>query len=250
MVEDIHKELYEGLFTASPARLDCTRRAFEMLPELDRPRILDIGCGRGEPTIELAKLSNGEVIGLDIDQRSLVELSERIAEHNLSDRVFIVNRSMQEMDFESKSFDIIWAEASAHIVGFETGLDSWWRFLKKEGYLVIHEMAWLRPDPPSEIVDHWRRTYPGVRTIPQYIAAIPHHGYELIDHFALPDDFWRLHYYGPLEERLRELRERYKDDQRCLGILRRDQREVDLYKKYSSWYGSVFLVMKKVKWTS
>jgi ribosomal protein L11 methylase PrmA len=41
-----------------------TRKAFQLLPELDKPCILDVGCGSGVPTIELAKLSNGEVVGL------------------------------------------------------------------------------------------------------------------------------------------------------------------------------------------
>ena len=44
-----------------------TKKAFRMLPKLDRPRILDIGCGSGAPTIELARLSDGEIIGIDID---------------------------------------------------------------------------------------------------------------------------------------------------------------------------------------
>jgi len=32
-----------------------TRKAYLMLPELDKPRILDIGCGSGVPTMELAR---------------------------------------------------------------------------------------------------------------------------------------------------------------------------------------------------
>jgi len=31
-----------------------TRRAFQMLPKVENPHILDIGCGSGVPTIELA----------------------------------------------------------------------------------------------------------------------------------------------------------------------------------------------------
>ena len=44
--------------------LKYTKKAFQMLPKLDRPRILDIGCGSGVQTIELAKLSKGEIIGI------------------------------------------------------------------------------------------------------------------------------------------------------------------------------------------
>ena len=42
-----------------------------MLPELAKPRILDMGCGSGIPTLELARLSRGEAIGIDIDQPAL-----------------------------------------------------------------------------------------------------------------------------------------------------------------------------------
>jgi ubiquinone/menaquinone biosynthesis C-methylase UbiE len=46
-----------------------------MLPVLDSPRILDVGCGPGGPTLELARLSHGQVVGLDVHQPYLDELS-------------------------------------------------------------------------------------------------------------------------------------------------------------------------------
>ena len=39
--------------------LKYTRKAFRMLPQIDKPRILDIGCGSGIPTLELARLGQG-----------------------------------------------------------------------------------------------------------------------------------------------------------------------------------------------
>lgn len=42
--------------------LKYTRKAFRMLPKLDKPRILDTGCGSGVPTIELARISNGFIV--------------------------------------------------------------------------------------------------------------------------------------------------------------------------------------------
>ena len=86
MTQDVSKELHRGL-PLKEGRLEYTRRAFHMLPKMDRPRILDVGCGRGDPTLELARLSGGHVTGVDIDQISLDELTRSANEEGLSERV-------------------------------------------------------------------------------------------------------------------------------------------------------------------
>ena len=92
--------------------LKYTRKAFKLLPELEKPRILDVGCGSGVPTIELAKLSKGKVIGIDIDQTLLNELNRKIEREDLSNRVTTRKCSLFDMDFPDESFDIIWTEGS------------------------------------------------------------------------------------------------------------------------------------------
>jgi ubiquinone/menaquinone biosynthesis C-methylase UbiE len=57
-----------------------TRKAFNALPKCMNPLILDIGCGTGIPTIELAILSGGHVIGIDVDVISLEMLQRKIKE--------------------------------------------------------------------------------------------------------------------------------------------------------------------------
>ena len=42
-----------------------SRKALRMIPVINKPRILDIGCGSGVSTLELARLTDGEIIGLD-----------------------------------------------------------------------------------------------------------------------------------------------------------------------------------------
>ena len=243
--KDIYKQIHEGLLYASPERLGFTRKAFRMLPRLDKPRILDVGCGHGGPTLELAKLSKGEVVGLDIDQTSLDELSMRIKKEGLLRRAHLVNCSMLEICFQDKSFNIIWSEGAIQFIGFEKGLEAWKRLIKPKGFLVVHEMAWLRPDPPHEIADHWRQVYPGIRTVPEYIEEIQRHRYDLIGHFSLPEEFWWSDYYGPREERTVELRSKYAEDSLALKMLAKKQGEIELFKKYSKWYGSAFFVMQE-----
>jgi SAM-dependent methyltransferase len=226
-------------------RLEYTRKAFRMLPEMDAPEILDVGCGVGEPTLELAKLTNGKVTGIDIDQSCLDRLKKRAEKEGLSDRVTVVNMSLLNMDFPDGTFDIIWAEASIWFIGFEKGLREWKRFLKPDRFLVAHEMCWLRSDPPDEIRAHWDSVYPGIRKIPEYLEAALDNGYEMVGSFALPDDAWWLMYFQQLEGHIEELRSKYRGDPSSLAVLDEQQREIELLRKYPHWYGSVFLLMRR-----
>jgi ubiquinone/menaquinone biosynthesis C-methylase UbiE len=136
MTGDIFFEIHQNLPREGPGRNEYTRKAFEMLPKSDNPHILDIGCGTGGPTLELARLSKGEVLGVDIHQPYLDELARKAERAGLSDHVKAMKCSMSKMDFPDESFDIIWAEGSIFIIGFERGLKDWRRFLKPNGYLV------------------------------------------------------------------------------------------------------------------
>jgi len=216
-----------------------------MLPGLEKPRILDIGCGAGEPTLELARLTQGEIIGIDINQPALDRLKMKTEKAGLSDRVQALNRSMFNMDFPDESFDILWSEGSIYSIGFERGLRDWRRLLRPKGFLIVHDMVWLRPDPPGEIYDYWKRQYSGICTVPENVAQIAPSDYTLVGHFALPEDAWWVLYFGPLEQHIRKLRVKYADDPHALQVLDKEQREVDMHKKYYRWFGSAYFIMQK-----
>ena len=110
-----------------------TVKAFQMLPKMDKPQILDVGCGTGVPTLKLAELSNGHITALDIDQNAINSLKRKIKEAGLSGRVEAMSCSMFDMDFPKESFDIIWAEGSIDYVGFKRGLTEWGQIPEAEG---------------------------------------------------------------------------------------------------------------------
>jgi ubiquinone/menaquinone biosynthesis C-methylase UbiE len=245
MAEDLLLELYKGLLQEGLGRTKYTRLAFLMLPRLDKPSILDIGCGPGAPTLELARLSNGDVTGLDIHQPSLEELANKAKEAGLSERIKTINRSMFDLDFPDESFDIIWSEGSIYIIGFERGLKQWRRLIKPHGFLVVHEMVWLNPHPPQEISKYWKANYPGISTVSVKLKLVAKCGYRLLGHFKLPEDVWWVEYYEPLEKRINELRRKYSNDVAALAMLDKEQSEVELFKKYQKWYGSAFFIMQR-----
>jgi len=201
-----------------------TRKAFHVLPKLDKPRILDVGCGSGVPTMELASLSNGQIIGLDIDQLLLDKLTRKIEKAGLSGRVKTMKCSMLDMDFPDGSFDIIWAEGSISIIGFKRGLEEWQRFLRPNGFLVVHDE---------------------IGNITEKLGQISSCGYDLLEYFTLQEDIWWIEYYGPLEKRINEIRTKHTDDSEALMALDNDQREIDMFKKNPRLCCSVFFVMRK-----
>ncbi len=46
-----------------------------------------------------------------------------------------------------------------------------------------------------------------------------------------------------MEHRIAALRKQYQDDAEALAILDEEQREIDLYRKFSPSYGYVFYIM-------
>lgn len=238
-------EIHQDLPREGPGKDIYTRQAFEMLPQLERPRILDIGCGPGRQTLELARLSEGEIIGLDMHQPYLDVLADRIEKAGLSDRVKTKKGSMSDLDFPEESFDIIWAEGSIYIMGFEQGLRMWQRYLRAQGFLGVTDVSWLKTDPPREIREFWKDGYPAITTIMENLNIIRACGYDPIAHFVLPEDAWWDNYYRPLEKRIRMLQRKYRDDERAMESLSAELQEIDLYRRYSAWYGAVFYLMQK-----
>jgi SAM-dependent methyltransferase len=204
--------------------LKYTRKAYRMLPPLDRPRILDIGCGCGVPTLELARLSKGDVIGIDTDQSAVDRLTSKIKEAGLADRVKAVNGSMLNMDLAEASFDLIWSEGGIYAIGFERGLREWRRFLKPGGFMAIHDEQ---------------------GNIKEKLEQIPGCGYELLGYFTLSEDVWRKEYFAPLEKLIAESRTRSADDPKVLAEIRQAQEELDLFQKHPERNRSVCFVMKK-----
>ena len=205
--------------------LKYTRRAFLKLPRLENPRILDIGCGSGVPTIELAKLSGGEVTGIDIDQSCIDEFNRKIKEENLGNRVKALNLSLSEMKFPDETFDVVWSEGVVGNIGFETSLKDWRRLLKHDGYLVIHYQV-------SRVAD--------------VLPRIPQLGYSLADTLLLPVDAWWAEFYEPIEEKMDTLLHKYRNNTDALKLLNQYKTEMNMVKKNLSNFSCAFYIMKKV----
>jgi SAM-dependent methyltransferase len=239
-------ELFCGLPRGGPGDNNSTRKAFSYLKNLpSEPLILDIGCGPGMQTCELARLSHGKIIALDNYQPFLDILMQNAIKEGFDKRIIPKNQSMLEMDFKDSSFDVIWSEGALYSMGFQNGLKRCHQLLKNKGYLGVTEAVLLLPNLPEPLQEFWDKEYPDIKDVKSNISLIQAEGFDLLSHFTLPKSSWIDNYYSPMEKRIKELKKKYYDNKIALQVFEACEKEIQVYNKYSDYFGYEFFVMQK-----
>ena len=242
---NIFSEIFEGLPRQGPGDAVSTARALALLTDLpNEPRLLDIGCGSGMQTRVLAERTLGYIVAVDINGTSLAELRRSSNKIGLPSVIAPVRASMSALPVLNESFDAVWSEGAAYIMGFDGALREWRHPLKGNGYVAISELTWLRPVPPKEVIHFWKANYPAMRSTGENLQAIRTSGYRETGHFVLPTSSWWNTYYGPLEERIVALRRKYQHEPQACEQLASVALEIDLFRKHSDCYGYVFYTMR------
>ncbi len=242
----IYEVFNEDLPRQGPGDNVSTKKAFSYLTELpSEPCILDVGCGNGMQTIELARLTTGKIFALDNHQPYLDVLRKKINTMNFTNRITTINQSMLDMKFNINSFNIIWSEGAAYIYGFEKALIDWQIFLKEKSYLVFSELCWFKDNIPKEINDYMMSEYPEMKSVEGNITSINSIGLDLIFHFNLPEASWWDNYYIPLEKSIQNIKKKYQNNNETLELLKLFNVEIEMFRKYSEYYGYTFFIMRK-----
>lgn len=238
-------ELHSDLPREGPGNNAITTQAFSLLPSLPpQPQILDLGCGPGMQTVQLAKLTDGHITAVDLHQPYLDQLRVHAEAEGVSDRITLIQADMGELSFSPGSFDLIWSEGAAYILEFATALRNWQPLLKPFGCLAVSELSWFRLDSPQPVMDFWQEEYPNIQSNEANLKLIRQLNYHAIAHFCLPEEAWWQHYYTPLEKRIQQIEAKYAENSDALKIIESHRQEIDLYRQYSDYYGYVFYILQ------
>ncbi|HEX6942529.1 MAG TPA: class I SAM-dependent methyltransferase [Gemmatimonadaceae bacterium] len=239
-------EIYEAIPRQGPGERASTERALGMLPPLTGSQhILDIGCGSGAQTIDIARATPARIVAVDNHAPFVSQLASRATQLGFADRIEVQIGDMNDLQFPDGSFDVVWSEGAIFIIGFAKGLTSWRRLLAPGGHMVVSDFCWLKENPPAELYEMFIDGATDVGDVAARRKTIAENGYQLLGDFVLPAAGWWDNYYVPLADCLERFRAAHAADPEALDVAARSQLEIDLYRKYPEYFGYVFFVMTR-----
>jgi len=193
-----------------------TLRAFSVIPEIENPTILDLGCGTGVSSLALIEKCNGTICAVDIDPESINLFMEKVSTLGLEQRIKIFQGSVFNPDIFGHEFDIVLAEGLLNVVGFEKGLQALVRHAKKGGFILIHDE--LKNDPEKRII-------------------FESYNLKLLDSFILDKDVWWNDYYDCLEKKIKSINDNNQFEN--------ELKEINGYKINPLNYRSIYYILQR-----
>ena len=118
------------------------KREIAMIAKEDNPKvILDIATGTGDIAINLSKLKDSQIIGVDISEKMLDVAGDKIRKMNITNITFELSKA-EKLKYKNNFFDLI--SIGYGVRNFEdliNGLKESYRVLKKNGKLIILETS-------------------------------------------------------------------------------------------------------------
>lgn len=238
-------EVFEPLPRQGPGNLACTQRALSCCGTLPAsPRILDLGCGSGAQTVDLARLAGGSILAIDSHVPLIERLRSRVENEELADRVEARVADMSALRLPPASFDLVWSEGALYNLGLERALPMCKDLLRRGGYLAFTDAVWRTDDPPAEVRAAFA-DYPTMGHVDDVLDLIERSGWLLVDHFGLPEEAWWNDFYEPMEKRIDMLRGQYASDGEALHALDEIAKEPEMHRRSGNHYGYEFFILRR-----
>jgi SAM-dependent methyltransferase len=125
-------------------------------------RALDLGCGEGRHSIELARRFGFAVVGIDPVERHIELSNEALlaaaeSEPNLRSRVQFRHGFAEAIPEESGNVDVVWCrDVLVHVAGLDKAYSEIKRVLREDGFAVIYQMFWGERMEPHEGAWLWQ----------------------------------------------------------------------------------------------
>ncbi len=242
-------EVHSGLPREGPGNRASTARALSLvggrLPAAGIRVLLDVACGPGQQTVDLAALlPDARIVATDLHGPYLQEARRRLHAAGAGDRVSVVRADMRRLPLAPASVDLVWCEGAAYLMGIAEALAAWRGLLRPGGCAAFTDAVWLRDDPPDPVRACWAE-YPSMSDSAAVVAMIERAGFEALPSFLLPAEAWWDDYYVPMSARIDQVARRHAGDPVARRALDACREEIEVCRRYGDCYGYAFFVACK-----
>ncbi|MEM6675458.1 MAG: hypothetical protein AAF726_21595 [Planctomycetota bacterium] len=140
--------------------------------------------------------------------------------------------------------DLVWSEGAIYNVGLGAALATSLDLLRPGGYFVFTDAVWRTDDVAPEVRAAFSDA-PTMGKVSDALDAIERSGFELVEHFTLPEEAWWDDFYKPMLRRIERLRTRHAGDDETLAALDELAAEPEMHRKYGDSYAYEFFVVRK-----
>lgn len=131
---DDYKQIEHKKYPANRYRLDIIKR---LLSDISPDQVLDVGCGTGDPLIEIARLGIN-VQGFDFSEEMVSKARTNLVEAGLNPGMVVRDDMESPAHFAEQSFDCLVALGSVYYArNFEATMTNLTRLLKPEGSFIF-----------------------------------------------------------------------------------------------------------------
>jgi SAM-dependent methyltransferase len=235
--------LHEGLTRQGPGSLETTNYLFNAATNaapVPFTTAIDMGCGTGAGTLFLAR-KGIHVTAIDTNENFIAKAQKLAKEKGIDTRITLQHTSMDSPHLTGP-VDLIWAEGTMYIIGWEKALVQWRTLLNPGGILVATDCFWLSDNPSPDCKKFWSAD-PNMMNLEQAKQLIQQSGYEVIDTYIQPDSDWFDPYYDPLQTNIAA--NLSSTDDGMLEAIKNTQEEIDIRRNFGDEYAHVGFIMKK-----
>ncbi len=159
MFDNVSKE-YDFLNRVLTFGLDINwrKKVVKIVAENKAKNILDIATGTGDLAINLAKIKDAKITGLDISNGMLSIAKEKVKKKNLQDKIKLILGDSEKLPFNDNQFDAITVGYGVrNFENLDKGLQEIYRVLKPNGVFVVLETSQPTTFPMKQLFQFYSK---------------------------------------------------------------------------------------------
>jgi ubiquinone/menaquinone biosynthesis C-methylase UbiE len=178
------------------ASVRLTTLTLDHLEPREGDRLLDVGCGIGDPAVHIANATNTSIVGVTISGKQVTQARTRLAGlKDLQHRITFTQADAMHLAFPGDSFDGAYALESIQYMDRLVALRELARVVRPGGRIVLTDL-FRRTPPPSDgtsvvdgMVQIWLMSTP--ITLADYPDLVRAAGLRLVDLTDITDNVFR-----------------------------------------------------------